>query len=426
MFKKLVSFIFLALFFCALVSCSIGSQGNELKNNNETSGQEQPKTNEPSTVDSREPEQEIDPIIEEIKGMTLDEKIGQIFIVGLDGYTVNDNTRKMIEDYHVGGFILFSDNVEDSNQLLTLINSLKSTNAKNKIPLFISVDQEGGRVNRMPSELKKFPSNRIIGNVNNKEFSYKIGSIIAEEIGSFGFNMDFAPVLDINSNPKNPVIGDRSFGTDAEIVSNLGIQTMKGIQSGSVIPVVKHFPGHGDTAVDSHIGLPTVNKDLKQLKSFELVPFQEAIKNGADVVMIAHILLNKIDPQNPASLSETVITDILRNQLNFQGVVITDDITMGAVTKNLSIDSGAIKAVNAGSNIVLVCHGYDNEKTVINGIKQAVEDGIITKEKIDKSVYRILKLKQKYGLTDHATESIDVKKINNKIDSVLDAYLKNK
>jgi len=420
MFKKLVNFVFLALFLGVLISCSIINRRDEFENNNAASDQK----HKPSKKDSQGSIQEIDPIIEQVNEMTVDEKIGQMIIVGLDGYTIDDSTREMIEDYHVGGFILFSDNVKDSNQLLTLINSLKTTNSKNKIPLFISVDQEGGKVDRMPDEFKEFPSNRIIGQINSKEFSYKIGSIIAEEIKAFGFNMDFAPVLDINSNPKNPVIGDRAFGSEEEIVSDLGIETMKGIQSGGIISVVKHFPGHGDTSVDSHIGLPTVYKDLKQLKSFELIPFQEAIKNNADVVMIAHILLNKIDAQNPASLSKTIITDILRGELNFEGVVITDDMTMGAVTNNYEIDNGAVKAIKAGSDIALVCHGYENGRSVINGIKQAVEDGIIPKERIDESVYRILKLKQKYNLTDDTIESIDIEKINNKISSILDDYLK--
>lgn len=368
---------------------------------------------------------EINPLEEQVKNMTLEEKIGQMVIVGLDGYKMDENTRTMIEDNRVGGFILFGENVESSDQLLALVNSLKSTNSKNNIPLFISVDQEGGRVNRMPKEIKNIPASKTIGEVNNSEFSYKIGSILSEEMKAFGFNMDFAPVLDINSNPKNSVIGDRSFGANAEVVSKLGIQTMKGIQEGGVIPVIKHFPGHGDTSVDSHIGLPSVENDMNRLKSFELVPFNDAIKNGADVVMVAHILLNKIDSQNPASLSKTIITDLLREQLNFNGVVITDDMTMGAIVKNYNISDAAIKSVNAGSDIVLVCHGHDNEVAVINALKKAVDDGTILEERVNESVYRILKLKYKYKLTDSTLNSIDVEKINSKINNILNMYLNN-
>ena len=325
--------------------------------------------------------EKVDPIKEQIKAMTLDEKIGQMVIVGFDGYTIGDKSKELIEKYHVGGFILFSENIKNSNQMLNLINSLKETNANNKTPLFMAVDEEGGRVNRMPKEFKKIPSNKKIGEVNSEKFSFKLGAAIGEEIKSFGFNVDFAPVLDINNNPKNLVIGDRSFGADPDLVRKLGIQTMKGIQSQNVISVVKHFPGHGDTSVDSHADLPLINNDLERLKSFELIPFKDAIENNADGVMVAHILLPKIDSENPASLSKAVITDILRGKLNFNGVVITDDMTMGAIMKNYNIEEAALKSINAGSDIILVCHGYNNEVEVINALKKAVGDGTLTDRK---------------------------------------------
>lgn len=375
----------------------------------------------PSENDTNKPE-EIDPIKEQIDKMTLNEKIGQMVIVGMEGYEIDDNARLMIEKYQVGGFILFSKNIKDTQQLLALNNSIKAANFNNKIPLFISVDEEGGRVSRMPKEFKDLPTNKEIGKVNNGDFSYKIGGILAEEVKAFGFNMDFAPVLDINSNPKNPVIGDRSFGSTPERVSKLGVKTMKGIQAGGVIPVVKHFPGHGDTAVDSHIGLPTVNNDLNRLKTFEFIPFKEAIENNVEAVMIAHILMKKIDSENPASLSKTIITDILRKQLDFNGVVITDDMTMGAIVENYIIEEAAIQSVNAGADIVLVCHGSDNKIAVIEALKKAVEEGTISKERVNESVYRILKLKNQYRVTDETIESVDVEEINKKIQGLLDEY----
>ncbi|MFV3011672.1 beta-N-acetylhexosaminidase [Clostridium botulinum] len=365
-----------------------------------------------------------DPIAKLISEMTLEEKIGQMVIVGFDGYEVNDQVRSLIRNYHVGGFILYGYNVKNASQLLALINYIKITNHINKIPLFMSVDEEGGRVSRMPSEFKKFPSNEVIGKANNGELSYKIGYTIAEEIKAFGFNMDFAPVLDINSNPNNPVIGDRSFGSNAQIVSKLGVQTMKGIQAGGVIPVIKHFPGHGNTSVDSHVGLPAVSNDLNRLKSFELIPFEAAINNGADAVMVAHILLYKIDPTYPASLSKTIITDILRGQLGFMGVVITDDMTMGAIVKYYDISNAAVRSVNAGSDIVLVAHGYDYEEKVINALINAARNGTISMERINESVYRILKLKQKYNLNDATINSIDVNKINNDIQGTVEEMRK--
>lgn len=173
---------------------------------------------------------ETDSVLKQIQSMTLEEKIGQMVIVGIDGYDIDENTVAMIEKYHVGGFILFGHNIENQDQLLTLVNSLKSANSqksKNKIPIFISVDEEGGRVSRMPAPLENFPPNKVIGEKNDSNLSYEIGKLLGEKVKAFGFNMNFAPVLDVNSNPQNPVIGDRSFGSDADIVAKLGVETMK-------------------------------------------------------------------------------------------------------------------------------------------------------------------------------------------------------
>jgi beta-N-acetylhexosaminidase len=217
------------------------------------------------------------------------------------------------------------------------------------------------------------------------------------------------------------VIGDRSFGSKADVVSKLGIQTMKGIQSQNIISVVKHFPGHGDTSVDSHIGLPTVNNDLDRLNSFELIPFAEVIKSGADAIMIAHIQLPKIDPNHPASFSQIIISDVLRKNMKFDGVVITDDMTMGAIVNNYDIGEAAVKSIQAGSDIILVCHDFAKQEAVIKAIQMAAENGVIAPERIDQSVYRILKLKQKYGLTDAIVPGADphmIESINNKIKEI--------
>ena len=363
--------------------------------------------------------EDVDALQLKINDMSLDEKIGQLVIVGLDGYTPNTDISNLINDYKVGGVILFGNNVKNPNQLLGLINSLKTINSQNKTPLFISVDEEGGRVSRMPSEIKNIPSSQIIAEKNDSNLSYNIGKVIGEELKLFGFNMDFAPVLDINSNPNNPVIGDRSFGSTVSIVNKLGIKTMKGIISSNVIPVVKHFPGHGDTLVDSHVGLPVVNKDLAKLNEFELIPFKEAIKNNIDTIMVSHILLNKIDSTYPASMSKAVITGVLRESLNFSGVVITDDMTMGAIMKYYEIGDAAVKSINAGSDIILVCHGYNNELKVINSLKAAVLSNVIKESRLDESVYRVLKLKEKFNITNVTIDSVNTSSINNKIQNLL-------
>jgi len=361
----------------------------------------------------------IDAIKDKINIMSLDEKIGQLIIGGFNGYTVDSNTENLIKENHLGGFIFFQRNIENPNQLLELTNTLKSLNKDNIAPLFISTDEEGGTVTRMPNEIKKLPSNSYIGKINNEDFSYNIGKPLGKELNSFGLNMDYAPVLDINSNPNNPVIGIRSFGDNKDIVTRLGTRTMEGIKSQNVIPVVKHFPGHGDTSVDSHIGLPVVNYDLKRLNDFELVPFKAAIDDGADAVMVAHILLPKLDPKYPATLSYNIITDLLRKNIGFDGVVITDDMTMGAIMENYNIGDASVKAINAGADIVLVCHKYENIQTAINSIKKAVSDKVITEDRIDESVYRVLSLKEKYKLTDNKINSVDVNEINKSITDVL-------
>ena len=241
-------------------------------------------SNEYNTEKHTEETKELDKIKEKINSMTLEQKIGQLFIVGFEGDIINDEIIDLVKNQEVGGLIYFSRNVVDSNQIITLNNEIKAI--KKDIPLFISVDEEGGVVSRVPDEFLKLPSSGYIGKFDDENLSYNIGSIIAKELKNLGFNMDFAPVLDIDSNPNNTVIGERAFGNNADIVLKLGIKTMEGLRDGGIIPVVKHFPGHGNTDIDSHYGLPIVTKTLEELNNLEFIPFKNAIENGADVVMV--------------------------------------------------------------------------------------------------------------------------------------------
>ena len=363
--------------------------------------------------------QTIDVIQQKLDNMTLDEKIGQMITIGIDGYSVDDTAKQLITDKKVGGVILFKDNISNSNQLLQLINDIKGINSTNKIPIFISVDQEGGRVNRLPSEIKSLPSNEIIGNKNDNKLAYDIGKNIGYALGSFGFNMDFAPVLDVNSNPNNTVIGDRSFSNDKDKVASLGASEINGFKDSNIISAAKHFPGHGDTATDSHYALPIINKTLDELKSVEFVPFKKAIEEKVPAIMVSHILMPQIDANNPASMSKTIITDILRKDLKFDGLIVTDDMTMGAVTNELDITTACINSINAGADLLLVCHGYDNEINVINAIKDAVNNGIISIDTINRSVYKILSLKENYKITDEKIEKVDINTINTKFEDIL-------
>lgn len=365
---------------------------------------------------------EKDTAIEKISSMTLDEKVGQLVIAGFSGHTANMDLENLIKKYHVGGFILFKKNIKNVSQTLNLINSIKETNSANKIPVFISVDEEGGRISRMPDEFTNIPSSQDVGAKNNEVLSYDIGRALGNMIGQLGFNMDFAPVLDIYSNPGNKVIGDRALGSHPDTVKRLGVSTMKGLQSQNVIPVVKHFPGHGDTLEDSHVGLPVVNYDLERLQNFEFIPFDYAIQSNADAVMIAHILMEKIDSIYPASMSDKIVTNILRQSMGFKGVILTDDLTMGAIQNNYVIENAAIKSINAGCDILLVCHGYNKQVSVIEAIKEAVQKGIISKERLNESVYRIIKLKVKYGLTDDKRDKVDTETINSETNRILSDF----
>lgn len=351
--------------------------------------------------------------------MSLDEKIGQMIFSGVDGTKITAETKNIIQKYHVGGIILFANNIESKTQTVNFLNEIKTANADNPYPLLLGVDEEGGSVTRMPDKVKSLPSSRLIGELNDPGVSFNVGTILGEQMKALGFNLDFAPVLDVNSNPDNPVIGDRSFGDNLNIVTRLGIQTMKGIQNEGVISVMKHFPGHGDTGVDSHLELPKVGKSYEELSNLELVPFKKAILEGADVSMVAHILLPKIDDNYPASMSKEVITGILREDYDFDGVVITDDLTMEAITDHYNIADAAVQTVKAGGDLLLVAHNPNLIAKVFDKLKAAVENGEISEDRIDESVERITNLKAKYQLSDEKTPSPNFQSINEKVEAIL-------
>lgn len=355
--------------------------------------------------------------------MSLNEKIGQMMFAGMEGTTLDAKTKHFIDNGELGGLILYANNLTDVEQSVRLLNAIKQENA-GRLPLLLGVDQEGGRVERLPG-MVHMPANQDIGEKNDPDFSYRIGQLLGEELRAFGFNLDFAPVLDINSNPDNPIIGDRSFGNRPDLVSGLGIQTMKGIQSQNVISVVKHFPGHGDTSVDSHLELPVVDKSYAELRQLEFIPFQAAIEDGADVVMIAHILLPQLDAKFPSSMSKTMITDMLRGELGYNGVVITDDMTMDAIADNFTLSDAVVQAIKAGGDLVLIGHGENNVGSAIAAVKTAVEQGDISEPRINESVRRIIALKRKYELTNDRVDSVDVDALSSAINGALNSVQQN-
>ena len=342
---------------------------------------------------------ERDPLMHRIASMTIDEKIGQLLIFG---YETVEDAEAVIRDLKPGGVILFGRNIQSAQQTRSDISRLQAVAAESEgqpVPLLISIDQEGGRVSRLPAESGVFESARELGFKDDPSITLAFGKRTAAALLDLGFNLDYAPVLDIDSNPLNPVIGDRSFGETAEGVTRHGLAMLNGLEAGGVIACVKHFPGHGDTYVDSHLSLPVVSKSLAELEAFELLPFAAAIDAGASMVMVAHLLIASMDDR-PASLSPVLVDGLLRGQMGYQGVVITDDLTMGAIVEHYSLNDAAILAIEAGCDLLPVCHGTDKLRETHSALVDAWRSGRLTEARIEQSVLRILQLKQKWLLAD--------------------------
>ena len=368
------------------------------------------------------PVPEPDPLAEQLAAMTVEEKVGQLLIGGFEGTEIGDQATRLVQEYQVGGLILYGRNIAGAGQLVTLTNGLKALNGDG-IPLFLSIDQEGGGVDRMPPEVRRTPGAYCVGQTGSVPAAQSYGDVLAAECAAFGLNLDFAPVLDVWSNPGNTVIGQRAFSADARTVAGRGPAAAPRLMDQGIIPAVKHFPGHGDTAVDSHVGLPVVDKSPEELEETELIPFRAAIQSaGTDgqvpAVMVAHILLTQLDPERPASLSPAVVTGLLREELGFAGAVLTDDLTMGAVTQSYGLGEAAVLAVEAGCDILLVCHGQDSVPAVRTALLEAVASGRITAERLDESVYRILRLKTEYALTNEPVSPPDLEALNAQIGAV--------
>lgn len=290
---------------------------------------------------------------------------------------------------------MFKSNVSDFNHTQKLIQDIKDIP---ETPIFIGTDQEGGRVQRIKNidHFTTMPPMMEIGKTSDLEYAFSIGKQMGEELHYLGVNMDMAPVLDIFSNPANTVIGDRAFGKDAKSVSQMSGAFSEGLKSAGVIPVVKHFPGHGDTTTDSHVDLPVVNKTYEELKSLELIPFVEAIKKKTDAIMLGHLAVPHVTKDFiPASMSPVIIKDILRDDLNFNGVLMTDSVKMKALTKYFSEEEIYLRVISSGNDLILMPADIGK---AFETIRQAVLDGVISTERLQVSVRRILDLKYRYGL----------------------------
>ena len=362
------------------------------------------KTNDTSKEVINSFEEEKDNKIDE---MSLEEKIGQLLIISYRKDDIKEKLPTILEEVKPGGFILFSENITTYDDTINLIKSIKNSN---DIPLFIGIDEEGGNVQRLKN-LKDYKTSDIpyMSYVKTINDAYNLGKVIAEELRVFGINLDFAPVIDCNwDNPKS-VIGKRAFEGDYTTVAKLGVSLAKGLKNNKVIPTYKHFPNHGATATDSHQDLPVINKTEEELLNNDLIPYQEAIKNNADMIMISHLALPKITKDyTPASLSYEIITNLLKKKLGFKGLVVTDALNMQALTKNYSEKEILIKAINAGADLLLM---PEDPVNAVKIIKEAVNGGLISEERINESVEKILSLKDS-TIKNNYNEYLDVSYLN--------------
>ncbi len=351
-----------------------------------------------------EEKERVDPIIQKVSttlsSMSLEEKIAQMFIIQNRTSVYTDDLQNELTTYKPGGLILFQENITSYEETLSLIKNIKSTSF---VPLFIGIDQEGGSVQRISSltdhNVTKIPYMYDLGGKNDEKLTKEVARVLALELRTFGINMDFAPSIDIWSNPKNTVIGKRSFGSNSDIVTHMGSIFGETLEENGILSVYKHFPGHGDTALDSHLGLPVIYKSFDDLSSFEWVPFQFVIDKGASAIMVGHLALPNITGDNtPATLSSKIVTDVLKDKLHFDGLIVTDALNMGALTKYYSERDIYRKAILAGNDLLLMPLSLER---AISYIKEDVQNGVISEERIHDSVQKILtfkyrKIEEKY------------------------------
>ena len=325
---------------------------------------------------------------------TLREKIGQMIMAGCGGESLAVDERLMIAEYGFGGFILFGRNCSEPRQVLSLCHSL--WDSVPGAPPFIAIDAEGGSVHRLPPPFTHFPAAAEIGALHDVHLAYRVGRAIALELALAGFNLNFAPVLDVNSNPNNSIIGARSFGANPAAVSALGLAWARGSRDGGVIPCGKHFPGHGDTDKDSHFDLPLVAKTWGEIHAVELAPFAEACRSGIEALMTAHVKYIALDPNQVATLSEPIVTGLLRHQLGYDGVVFSDDMEMKAVSASYEPGEAAALALGAGIDMMLFCHDMGKAVQALESLCAEAERDPALRARIEASQRRIDALKQRW------------------------------
>lgn len=337
---------------------------------------------------------------EVLDSLSLEQKVAQMFFItpeSLTGYSrvtqAGNASKEAFAKYPVGGLVYFAQNLRDPEQTRTMLGNMQQfSEEQTGLPLFLGVDEEGGRVARIANHeafgVENVGDMADIGATGDSSKAYDVGETLAAYLKDLGFNVDFAPVADVFSNPKNTVIGKRSFGSDPNVVSEMVVQAVEGLQDNGVAAAVKHFPGHGNTTQDSHSGYASSDRTLEELQSMEFLPFEAGVAAGTDFIMVGHITLpNATEEQSPSSINKEVVTDMLRTGLGYSGLIITDAMNMGAITQEYKSAEAAVKAIQAGVDIVLMPEDFQE---AYEGVLAAVEDGTLTEERIDESVARII------------------------------------
>ena len=340
--------------------------------------------------------------------MNLIDHIGQLCMIGFEETEVTPDLRAWMQDYRPGGVILFSRNLVNPEQIAKLTNDLQSLACD--IPLLMAIDQEGGRVSRLPSDFTIFPPAATIGQSGSTELAYQAATVTAKELRGVGINMNMAPVLDIHTNPANPIIGNRAFGTLPEQVCKMGAATIAGLHDHRVLACGKHFPGHGDTSTDSHIELPVVHATRERLEKIELQPFRYAIDHGLQAIMTAHVHYPALDPTYPATLSSTILSGLLRQQLGFSGVILSDDLEMRAILDHAAVGDAAIRSLQAGADMLLICKSRILATDTFEALRRAVTSQELDLIQVEASLSRIQAVKQQFV---HPYQPVDLSTLSN-------------
>jgi len=328
-------------------------------------------------------------------------------MVGVEGTKVTPELRLFFKETGVGGVILFKRNYRNLKQLVDFIKGMQDASEKQ---LMIAVDQEGGRVARFGEPFTKLPPMAALGRAGERRFELaeEVGALLGKELAAVGVHIDFAPVLDVATNPFNPVIGDRAMAHEAAEVAALGSAFIRGMQGQGVASCAKHFPGHGDTDVDSHLGLPMLNHTRRRFDACEFVPFRAAIDAGVATMMTAHLLVPNLDHEAPASVSRKITTGILRREFGFNGLVFTDDLIMKGIAGCCSLGEAAWRSIAAGADVVLVCHDRDKQREALEGLRRAVGDGLIGMPFISDALGRVSAFKERFVLRASGSPPIAV------------------